>query len=97
MSEAVVEVIRVKRIELVDSEGTVRAALAVHEDGTAGLDLSDEGGQVRASLTLAAAGVPRLNLLGRDGGVQASLGFGTDWRTQLVLTDRHAQVIWSTP
>jgi hypothetical protein len=97
MAEAIADVIRAKRFELVDAEGIVRAALVIHEDGTAGVDLSDASGQVRASLTLAADGVPRLNLLGRTGGVRAALGFGTDWRTQLVLSDKNAQVIWSAP
>ena len=97
MAEAIADVIRARRIELVDAQGIVRAALAVHADGTAGVDLSDAEGRVHASLTLDAGGVPRLNLLGKTGEVRAALGFGPDWRTQLVLSDSNAQVIWSAP
>jgi len=97
MVEAMAEIVRAKRFELVDAEGIVRAALAIHEDGTAGIDLSDTKGQVRASLTLTTEGVPRLNLFGKTGTVRAALGFGYDWRTQLVLSDSNAQVIWSAP
>ena len=97
MAEPPAEVVRARRFELVDSEGKVRAALAVDEEGVPGLALSDGDGNVRAALILGREGIPRLNLLSKTGTVRASLGFGSDWKVQLVLTDANLQAIWSAP
>ncbi len=45
------ESIAAKRFELVDDTGRLRAALAIDEDGSAGLFVRDTEGRVRASLT----------------------------------------------
>jgi hypothetical protein len=95
VAEPVPEVVKAKRFELVDSEGKVRAALALHEDGSPGLCLCDEEGRVRATLLLDRHGLPRLSVLSTAGHVNAALAFGAEWKTELVLTDTNEQVIWS--
>jgi hypothetical protein len=95
MAEQVAEVIRAKRFELVDSDGSVRATLALHEGGTPGLGLFDNDGHERATLSLDQEGAPRLTLWSKAGNVFGSLEFGTEWRLGLVLTDRNRQVVWS--
>lgn len=97
MGGAVAEVVQVKRLELVDSEGRVRASLALDKDGNPGLSLSDEEGHARACLELDRRGVPRLCVLSKTGLVRARLGFGTDWKVQLVLSDPNSQVLWAAP
>ncbi len=44
------EVLRAKRLEVVDDEGKVRAALGTDEKGIGGLSVYDESGRLRASL-----------------------------------------------
>ncbi len=45
------DVVRARRVELVDDEGRVRAELAIDADGSAGLFVHDVDGRVRASVT----------------------------------------------
>lgn len=94
MAEAAAAV-RAQRFELVDAEGNVRARLALQEDGTPGLCLCDAKGKMRAGLLLNREGVPQLCVWAESGALRATLGFGTEWKTELVLTDRNQQVIWS--
>ena len=49
---AVTDLVRTKRVELVDEVGKVRAVLAMTKDGPLGLHLHDAAGKVRASLDL---------------------------------------------
>jgi hypothetical protein len=44
------EVLRAKRLEIVDDEGKVRAVLGTREEGVGGLWVFDESGRVRARL-----------------------------------------------
>jgi len=95
MSESVADVVRTKQVELVNSEGKVRARLALDEEGVPGLSLCDEQGNTRATLLLDRRGMPRLTLLGKAGTVHGALEFGTEWKIGLMLIDRHQQVVWS--
>ena len=95
MSESVADVVRTKQVELVDSEGKVRARLALDEEGVPGLSLCDEQGNTRATLLLDRRGMPRLTLLGKAGTVHGALEFGTEWKIGLMLIDRNQQVVWS--
>lgn len=95
MSEPVAEVMRARRIELVDAEGNVRGALDLDESGNPRVCLCDKEGHVRAGLRLDSDGMPHLCSLAASGSTTADLGFGTSWRAGLVLRDYTGQVLWS--
>src|SRR5215210_169325 len=47
------EVLRTRRLEIVDEKGKVRAVLGAHENGSVGLDVFDNAGKIRASYSVA--------------------------------------------
>lgn len=95
MGEQASDIIRTRRLELVDAEGHVRAELTVGEDGRPGLGLLDKEGQVRARLVLGGDGVPMLTLWGKTGTLRGGVSFGNEWKMGLTMTDPYQQVIWS--
>jgi hypothetical protein len=59
---AVAEVVKARRLEMVDAAGNRRAVLSVLPDGNMALLLSDAAGNLRATLNLAPDGSPGLAL-----------------------------------
>ena len=95
MTEAVADVVRARRFEIVDSEGNVCATLGQSEEKMPELSLYDGEGHERATFTIDRAGALHVTMRTKTGGVFASLGFGSEWRPGLQLIDGHHQVIWS--
>jgi hypothetical protein len=63
------ELVKARRVVLVDSEGEVRAALAVSETGNPHLDLFGQSGRTLASLSVKGSGSPSLVFYDRMGRV----------------------------
>jgi hypothetical protein len=74
------EVLRAKRVEIVDDEGKVRAVLGTREEGIGGLSVYDESGRVRARLE--AGEIPEqgsgLSVFDTNGKPRASVGMSND-------------------
>lgn len=56
------EVLRARRIEVVDAAGRTRISLGTAPDGTSWLGLQDAAGEIRAGLAVFPDGSPRLTL-----------------------------------
>jgi hypothetical protein len=73
------EVVRTKRLEIVDNEGKVRAALGTDEDGVASLSMFGASGKLGVSLD--ASNVPEqsngLALFDTSGELQVAVGAST--------------------
>jgi hypothetical protein len=82
------DVVRTKRVEVVDERGKVRAELRTMADGSPALLLggTDDGGRVY--LTVTADGVPRLRLADKDGKPRADLDVSEDGSPGLALEDK---------
>jgi hypothetical protein len=96
------------RLELLDQEGKVRAALGLEADGAPGLKLCDGKQAPRAELSLASVGDPTLNLRDQAGGLRAALGnvgpqnLGPEATlvrptASLTLFDEKGRVTWLAP
>ena len=83
-------IIQAESFELVDSQGTVRAALVVHDDEP-GLALYDENGTVRAALGMSEFG-PVLGLADENGNLRATLGVSDELGPGLYLYDEIGNV-----
>jgi hypothetical protein len=74
------DVLRAKRLEIVDDEGKVRASLGTDEKGIASLSLFDPSGRLRASLD--AEEIPGvasgLGLFDTNGKLRAAVGMDND-------------------
>ena len=70
------EVLRTKRLEIVDDEGKVRAVLGTNEAGVTSLSVFDQSERLRASLD--ASEVPEqmngLGIFDTNGGLQIAMG-----------------------
>jgi hypothetical protein len=86
--------IRTEKIEVVDSQGRVRASLGVADGGPA-LAMYDEKGKPRAGLVVTEK-VPGLFLYDENGKLRASLGVADDG-PGLLLRDLNGKTIWSAP
>jgi len=71
------DVLRARRLEIVDDAGQARVLLAVHGKDGPHVALTDEKGTVRAKLLLSAAG-PALFLLDSQGGKRLACGLLDD-------------------
>ena len=81
------DILRTKRLEVVDDEGRVRAALGTDEEGMGGLTLFDESGKKRAVLEAGEAQghAEGLALFDADGNIRATLGFSKDGHSNLTI------------
>jgi len=70
------DIVRTRRLELVDQAGTVRAILGTDDNRQTRLKLTDESGKDRAILEVNFAGDSSLDLLDADGRVRASIHAG---------------------
>lgn len=86
-ADAVPDVVRAKRFELVDDTGKMRALLAMHPDGSPGLWLLDTAGKARGGLFVATDGRPTLSLYDAAGEPLAMLGVLPDGSWGLWLVD----------
>lgn len=86
-SPPVSDVVRTKRLEIVDDEGKVRAALGTDEEGMGGLTLFDEGGKKRAVLEAGEAQkhAEGLALFDAQGNIRAMLGLSKDGHSNLSI------------
>jgi hypothetical protein len=84
---AVADVVRARRLEVVDVAGEIRAVPYVDPEGGSGLDLRDPSGQVRASLNLTPGGRPGLVLNWATGKFGALLLLGPGGAPGLDLSD----------
>jgi len=87
-------IVRAEKFELVDSQGNVRAALAVTDSGPT-LEFYDENGKTRAALNVFDSG-PMLRLYDESETFRAVLAVSYDvpW---LCLLDANGRPIWSAP
>jgi hypothetical protein len=78
--KSLADVLRTKRLGLVDDEGKVRAVLGTREEGIGGLSVFDASGRIRASLE--AGEVPEqssgLSVFDTDGKPRATVGMDND-------------------
>jgi len=79
------EVVRARRIELVDAERRVRAALTLGPDGTPTVSRFAEDGELRAIVALRENGSQGILLRDRDGQMRVMVGL-----------DEQGRVIWKT-
>jgi hypothetical protein len=70
---AVTDLVRTKRLELVDEVGKVRAVLDMTENAPLGLHLHDAAGKTRVELGLAPDGTPSLKLRDAAGMARTAL------------------------
>jgi len=91
------EVVRAQQFELVDSQGKVRALLAMLPDGGPILALYDKGGKAAANLSLLPGESPMLALHDSGGKTRALLNVRPDGSPMLALFDREGKVIWQAP
>jgi len=81
------KVIRVQRLEVVDSGGTVRATLGLQSHASPSLILYDEKGKLRAMLRLSEKGKPELDFLDEKGALRALLRLTPSDNPVVVLQD----------
>jgi hypothetical protein len=84
---AVADVVRARRLEVVDAAGKTRAGLSLGPDGGPRLLLFDASEKPRATLSVDSKGSPRLLLSGEAGKTRASLSVGPDGSPRLFLFD----------
>lgn len=90
--EGVQQVVRAERFELVDANGTVRAALGSDSAGRPGLWQYDQNGTTRALLCLGDSGQPGLRLYDQNGTTRASLRLGDSGQPGLGLLDQNESI-----
>src|ERR671920_2353193 len=82
------DVLRTKRLEIVDDEGKVRAVLGTNEDGVTSLSVFDQSQRVRASLE--AGEIPEqgsgLSVFDTNGKPRAVVGMHNDPDQECFLT-----------
>lgn len=87
------EVLRARRIEVVDAAGRQRIGLGVAADGISHLSLRDAGGQIRTMLGVAPDGSgSALGFHDAAGEIRAVLGIAPDGMTWLTLRDAAGQM-----
>jgi hypothetical protein len=80
------EVLRARRIEVVDAAGRMRIGLGVRSDGLPGLTLRDAAGRVRVGLVVLPEGTG-LNLSDAAGRTRATLAVHPDGSPRFLLLD----------
>src|SRR5919198_1248010 len=82
------EELRVKRVLLVDAQGTQRGRVGIEADGTPRFFLDDPSGTPRVGIAVTADGRPGLTLYDQTGKPRAGLGMAADGRVDLALGDQ---------
>lgn len=83
------DLIKTRRLAIVDEQGAVRIKLG-SENGTTALLLNDAAGKIRVGLSVNRSGTPVVSVHGEDGGVRALLT-SADSGASLVLVDNNGQ------
>jgi hypothetical protein len=91
------EVLRARRIEVVDAAGRLRILLGVLPDGTPMLGLSDAARRLRIGLAVHPNGLAQLTLGDAAGRTRISLALLLDGTPSLFLQDAAGRVLFQAP
>lgn len=91
------EVLRARRMEVVDAAGRVRIALTVLPDGSAALALGDAAGQGRITFNVAPDGSAGLGFQDAAGRSRILLGVAPDGSPGLALGDAAGRMLFRAP
>jgi hypothetical protein len=89
---APIDVLRVERIELVDSNGDVRGVLGMYDDAI-GFTVLDDSGESRARIGVALDGTPVIGIRDHDGRSSVGLGIKSDGAAMLAASEQEAGAV----
>ena len=75
-----------------DSQGSVRGAMGIAENGTVGINLDDAKGTTRVSIDLSADGSPGVDLYDQSGRERATMALGSDGTPGVGLYDANGKL-----
>jgi hypothetical protein len=84
--------VEAQQFVLRDSDGRVRGAMGIGDDGAVGINLSDTRGQSRVTMDLAADGSPGVDLYDQDGRMRVTMALAKDGTPGLGLYDPNGKL-----